>query len=76
MNSLKRKAIRLLPLLVLPLSLAVISTRVRSAAELPPPCRSDDYASKKASTIPPPVGADVVNHDVALFLLRSTLLTI
>jgi len=76
MTSLKRKAIRLLSLLVLPLSLAVISTRVRSAAELPPPCRSNNYVSRAAPTVPPPVGADVVDHDVALFLLRSSLLTI
>ena len=76
MTSLKRKAIRLLPLLALPLALAVISTRVRSAAEFPEPCRTDDYVSRRAPTVPPPVEVDVVNHDVALFLLKSWLLTI
>jgi ABC-type transport system involved in cytochrome c biogenesis permease component len=76
MNSLKRKAIRLLPLLVLPLFLAVISTGVRSAAELPQPCRGVDYVSSRAPTGSLSVGADVVDHDVALFLLKSSLLTI
>ena len=43
MKYLKRKAIRLLLLLILPLSLAADASRVKSAAEFPSPCRDDSY---------------------------------
>ena len=43
MKYLKRKAIRLLLLLILPLSLAADASRVKSAAEFPNPCRDDSY---------------------------------
>lgn len=39
MEYLLRKLLRLLPLLVFALSLAVIVTHVKSAAEFPGPCR-------------------------------------
>jgi hypothetical protein len=42
MKSLKRNAIRFLPLLIIPITFAIIGTRAKSAAELPPaPCKED-----------------------------------
>jgi hypothetical protein len=44
MKHLKRKALRLLPVLALPLCLALVASRARSAAEFPPPCKDDSAA--------------------------------
>jgi putative intracellular protease/amidase len=49
MKHLKRKAVRLLPLLTLPLCLAVVASRTRSAAELPPPCK--DVGTARTTSI-------------------------
>jgi hypothetical protein len=38
MTYFKQTVIRVLPLLVLPLAMLVVASRVRSAAEFPPPC--------------------------------------
>ncbi|MEA2446285.1 MAG: hypothetical protein QOJ12_3581 [Thermoleophilales bacterium] len=50
MKSLKRNAIRFLPLLIIPITFAIIGTRAKSAAELPPaPCKED--AMTRVSTL-------------------------
>ena len=50
MKSLKRNAIRLLPLLIIPIALAIVGTGAKSAAEMPPaPCKED--AMTRMSTL-------------------------
>lgn len=46
MKILKKNAIRLLPLFIIPIALALVSTGAKSAAELPPaPCKEDAMAN-------------------------------
>jgi len=67
MKQLKRNKAKLLPLLILPLALAVFAIRARSAAEVPPPpCGSDSV--KNSSTATPALYAKVPVRNLAIFV--------
>ncbi|HEV7683546.1 MAG TPA: DJ-1/PfpI family protein [Pyrinomonadaceae bacterium] len=64
----KRKAIRLLPLIVLSLSLAMIATRAKSAAEFPSPCKEDAYMANLRPQPVSPAPQKVVTRNLAIFI--------
>jgi putative intracellular protease/amidase len=68
MKYLKRNVIRLLPLLVLPLSLLVITSRVKSAAEFPQPCRDDAQTTSPAQRAVLAAPPKVVVRNLAIFI--------
>jgi putative intracellular protease/amidase len=68
MKYLKRNVIRLLPLLVLPLSLLVITSRVKSAAEFPQPCRDDAQTTGPAQRALLAAPPKVVVRNLAIFI--------
>lgn len=73
MKHLKRKAVRLLPLLALPLCLAVVASRARSAAEFPPPCKDDSAADasslgKSAQQAALPAMQKIPVRNLAIFI--------
>jgi putative intracellular protease/amidase len=64
----KRKAIRLLSLLVLPLSLAITADRVKSAAEFPAPCsENSDLANLRQQPVAS-APQKVVTRNLAIFI--------
>lgn len=74
MKSLKRNAIRFLPLLIIPMAFAIVGTGAKSAAELPPaPCKEDAMTSasslgKSALQNAPPVQQKAVPRNLAILI--------
>lgn len=64
----KRSAIRLLALLVLPLSLAMTADRVKSAAEFPSPCQEKSYLANLRQQPVSPAPQKVVTRNLAIFI--------
>lgn len=70
MKHLKRKTVRLVPLLILPLCLVAIASRVKSAAEFASPCIDDDAASAsqaKSPVVPAPPKIPIRNLAIFIF---------
>jgi putative intracellular protease/amidase len=69
MKHLRQRALQLLPLLVLPVFLAVIATRVRSAAEMPPSPCADEMVSRLAQAAQQPAAIQKVpTRNLAIFI--------
>jgi putative intracellular protease/amidase len=69
MNYLRRKTLQLLPLFVLPIFLAVIASRVKSAAEMPSPLCVDETVARAAKVPQQPAAVQKVpTRNLAIFI--------
>lgn len=72
MNHLRRKALPLLPLLALPIFLATIATRVKSAVDMPPSPCSDETVSRSVDVAKQPAAIQKIpTRNLAIFIFEG-----